>query len=108
MTSTAARPDAIRRHNLAVMLSHLHRDGAMTRANLTQRLGVSRSTIAALVADLTQLGLVREAVPTGLPDANSLPAAVSSGLPSVPSGLPNVPPGAPSVPNVPSGALPKS
>lgn len=59
------RPDAIRRHNLAVMLSHLHRDGAMTRANLTQRLGVSRSTIAALVSDLTQLGLVREAVPTG-------------------------------------------
>ena len=65
MSSAAARPDAIRRHNLAVMLSQLHRDGAMTRAQLTQRLGVSRSTIGALVADLTQLGLVQEVVPTG-------------------------------------------
>jgi predicted NBD/HSP70 family sugar kinase len=59
------RPDAIRRHNLAVMLWHLHRDGALTRAQLTQRLGVSRSTIGSLVADLIQLGLVEEAVPSG-------------------------------------------
>lgn len=59
------RPDAIRRHNLAVMLAHLHRDGAMTRAQLTQRLGVSRSTVGALVADLTSLGLVQEDVPSG-------------------------------------------
>jgi predicted NBD/HSP70 family sugar kinase len=59
------RPDAIRRYNLAVMLSHLHRDGALTRAQLTQRLGVSRSTIGSLVADLLQLGLVEEAVPSG-------------------------------------------
>jgi predicted NBD/HSP70 family sugar kinase len=47
------------------MLSHLHRDGALTRAQLTQRLGVSRSTVGSLVGDLTQLGLVEEAVPTG-------------------------------------------
>ena len=60
-----ARPDTIRAHNLAVMLGHLHRDGALTRAELTQRLGVSRSTVGALVADLTQLGLVEEVVPTG-------------------------------------------
>jgi predicted NBD/HSP70 family sugar kinase len=65
VTSTAARPDAIRRHNLAVMLSHLHRDGALTRAQLTQRLGVSRSTIGVLVADLISLGLVEEVVPSG-------------------------------------------
>jgi predicted NBD/HSP70 family sugar kinase len=65
VTTIAARPDAIRRHNLAVMLSQLHRDGALTRAQLTQRLGVSRSTIGALVADLIQLGLVEEAVPSG-------------------------------------------
>ena len=61
----AARPDTIRAHNLAVMLGHLHRDGTLTRAELTQRLGVSRSTVGALVADLTQLGLVEEVVPTG-------------------------------------------
>lgn len=60
-----ARPDAIRAHNLSVMLGHIHRDGALTRAELTQRLGVSRSTVGALVADLTQLGLVQEVVPSG-------------------------------------------
>ena len=62
---SAARPDAIRRHNLALILGHVHRDGFLTRAELTQRLGVSRSTIAALVADLVELGLVTESVPTG-------------------------------------------
>jgi predicted NBD/HSP70 family sugar kinase len=59
------RPDAIRAHNLSVLLRHIHRDGALTRAELTQRLGVSRSTVGALVADLSQLGLVEEFVPTG-------------------------------------------
>ncbi len=63
--SPAARPDAIRRHNLSLVLGHIHRDGALTRAELTQRLGVSRSTMGALVADLTQLGLVEELVPAG-------------------------------------------
>lgn len=57
------RPDSIRRHNIAVMLSHVHRDGALTRAQLTQRLGLSRSTVGALVADLTGLGVLQEVVP---------------------------------------------
>jgi predicted NBD/HSP70 family sugar kinase len=61
----AARPDAIRRHNLSLVLDHIHRDGALTRAELTQRLEVSRSTMGALVADLIELGLVDEVVPTG-------------------------------------------
>jgi predicted NBD/HSP70 family sugar kinase len=63
--SAAARPDAIRRHNLAVILGHVHQDGSLTRAELTSRLGVSRSTVGALVSDLTALGLVEESVPTG-------------------------------------------
>jgi predicted NBD/HSP70 family sugar kinase len=63
--SPAARPEAIRRHNLALILGHVHREGALTRADLTQRLGVSRSTVGTLVADLIQLGLVEESVPTG-------------------------------------------
>ncbi|MDT4900654.1 MAG: hypothetical protein QOJ78_1584 [Pseudonocardiales bacterium] len=46
------------------MLGHVHRDGALTRAQLTQRLGVSRSTVGALVSDLTKLGLVQEVVPS--------------------------------------------
>jgi predicted NBD/HSP70 family sugar kinase len=43
----------------------LHHEGALTRAELTQRLSVSRSTVGALVADLALLGLVEELVPTG-------------------------------------------
>ncbi len=63
--SSPARPDAIRRHNLALILGHVHRDGALTRAELTTRLGLSRSTIGALVGDLIGLGLVEESVPSG-------------------------------------------
>jgi predicted NBD/HSP70 family sugar kinase len=62
---SAARPDAIRRHNLALILNEVHRDGALTRAELTTRLGVSRSTVGALVSDLIDLGLVEESVPSG-------------------------------------------
>jgi predicted NBD/HSP70 family sugar kinase len=67
--SPAARPDAIRRHNLSLVLGQVHRDGAVTRAELTQRLGLSRSTIGALVGDLTDRGLVEESVPSGGPRA---------------------------------------
>ncbi|RLV49325.1 ROK family transcriptional regulator [Nocardioides mangrovicus] len=63
-SSGAARPDEIRRHNLALMLTHVHRDGALSRAELTQRLGLSRSTVKSLVDDLTQLGLVADVVPS--------------------------------------------
>jgi predicted NBD/HSP70 family sugar kinase len=60
-----ARPDAIRRHNLRLLLDQVHRDGELTRAQLTNRLKMSRSTIGALVAELADLGLVAERVPTG-------------------------------------------
>ena len=62
---SAVRPDDIRQHNLSLVLHHLHRDGALTRAELTQRLQLSRSTVKALGADLAQLGLVEEVVPSG-------------------------------------------
>ncbi|MEP6599562.1 MAG: ROK family transcriptional regulator [Actinomycetota bacterium] len=61
----AARPDEIRRHNLGLLLEQVHRDGELTRAELTRRLGLNRSTIGALVADLTSLGLLAEHVPSG-------------------------------------------
>ena len=60
----AARPDEIRRHNLGLLLEQVHRDGELSRAELTRRLGLNRSTIGALVADLTELGLLSELVPT--------------------------------------------
>jgi predicted NBD/HSP70 family sugar kinase len=63
--AAAVRPDDIRQHNLSLVLNHVHRDGALTRAELTQRLHLSRSTVGALVGDLAQLGLVEEVVPSG-------------------------------------------
>ncbi len=60
---TAARPDAIRQHNLRLLLSEIHQRGETSRADLTQRLGLNRSTIGALVADLVDQGLVSEWVP---------------------------------------------
>lgn len=46
-------------------MGQVHRDGELTRADLTQRLNLSRSTIGALVADLAELGLLEEIVPIG-------------------------------------------
>jgi predicted NBD/HSP70 family sugar kinase len=60
-----ARPDAIRRHNLGLLLGQVHRHGELTRAELTQRLHLSRSTTGALVAELTERGLLDERVPSG-------------------------------------------
>lgn len=50
----------VRRHNLAVVLHHLHVAGPMRRAELTDRTGLNRSTVAALVSELTALGTVTE------------------------------------------------
>ena len=60
-----ARPDEIRQHNLGLVLEQIHLKGELSRAELTQSLGVNRSTIRALVADLCDLSLVREEVPVG-------------------------------------------
>jgi predicted NBD/HSP70 family sugar kinase len=58
-----ARPDEIRQHNLGRVLEQVHLNGEQSRADLTQLLGLNRSTIRALVAELAELRLVREAVP---------------------------------------------
>jgi predicted NBD/HSP70 family sugar kinase len=57
----------MRRHNLGLVLQQVHLDRELTRAELTQRLGLSRSTIGDLVAELSSLGLIDESVPTGGP-----------------------------------------
>lgn len=61
----AVRPEEIRRHNLSLLLRHIHQHGDLTRAELTAATGLNRSTIGALVSDLVTLGLVTEYVPTG-------------------------------------------
>jgi len=55
--------DQVRRHNLAEVLSLVHEGGPHTRAELTRRSGLNRSTIARLVAELEDLELVRESEP---------------------------------------------
>jgi predicted NBD/HSP70 family sugar kinase len=57
--------DAGRRSNLSVVLSLLHRNGALSRAELTRATGLNRSTIATLAAQLAELGLAYEAAPSG-------------------------------------------
>lgn len=61
---TGTNQEAVRRHNLGTLLAHLHRDGQLSRAELTVRLGLNRSTIAVLVGELVQLGAVVEQIPS--------------------------------------------
>jgi predicted NBD/HSP70 family sugar kinase len=55
--------EEIRRHNLGTLLRYVHVHGATSRAELTTRLGLNRSTIGALTAELTTAGLVSEQAP---------------------------------------------
>jgi len=57
-----ARPatEELRRRNRSALLDQLHRRGPQTRAELTEALGLNRSTIGALAADLSQSGHIRE------------------------------------------------
>lgn len=66
-------PDALRRSNLSAVLRLLHSEGTATRAELTARTGLNRSTIAALVRELCEAGLVVEG------------AAITNGTPGRPS-----------------------
>jgi predicted NBD/HSP70 family sugar kinase len=73
VVAAASRPDHLRRQNLAMLLGELHIDAPLTRSELASRLGLNRSTIAALVGELTEVGLIDEHIPTG---------AVRAGRPS--------------------------
>ncbi|MBW9205270.1 ROK family protein [Mumia sp. zg.B53] len=64
-TGKGANQEAVRRHNLGTLLGHVHRDGDVSRADLTTRMGLNRSTIAALVGELERLGVVAQATPGG-------------------------------------------
>ncbi|MBG6213912.1 MAG: ROK family transcriptional regulator [Cryobacterium sp.] len=55
--------DDVRRHNLGVILRSLHRNGPASRAQLTRLTGLNRSTIGALVAELSARGLIQERDP---------------------------------------------
>lgn len=60
--------------NLGILLRHVHLGGPTSRAALAERLGLNRSTILGLTAELAAAGLVREQLPvdTGRPGRPSL------------------------------------
>jgi predicted NBD/HSP70 family sugar kinase len=55
--------DSVRRRNLSAILRLVHRGGAAPRSQLTRLTGLNRSTVAALVAELAELGLAEEREP---------------------------------------------
>ncbi|MBQ0988315.1 ROK family transcriptional regulator [Streptomyces sp. F63] len=55
--------EEVRRQNLSSLLRHIHLGGPASRAALAERMGLNRSTILALVSELTSAGLVREELP---------------------------------------------
>ena len=71
-----ASPELVRRHNLSLLLRHLHQSGALSRSEIGGALGMTRSTIGELVADLRARGLVEEGDPArlGAPGRPSLVA----------------------------------
>ena len=60
---TGTNQEAVRRHNLGTLLRHVHDSGEVSRAELTGRMGLNRSTIAALVTELDALALIEHTVP---------------------------------------------
>ncbi len=75
---TGTNQEAVRRHNLATLLGHVHRSGGVSRAQLTERMGLNRSTIADLVRELEDLSAVRQSTP----EAGTSPRA-GAGRPSI-------------------------
>lgn len=55
--------EAVRRHNLGTLLRHVHAAGQLSRAELTNLMGLNRSTIAGLVGELEALGVAERASP---------------------------------------------
>lgn len=63
MPSQSSPALGTRPHNLSLILRLVHENGAQSRAALTERTGLNRSTIADLVGELVRRGLVDERVP---------------------------------------------
>lgn len=66
MAISAGTAEDVRRANLSATLNILYRHGPASRAVLSKRTGRNRSTIASLVTDLVDLGLVEEREPDSL------------------------------------------
>jgi predicted NBD/HSP70 family sugar kinase len=60
---SGATQDEIRRLNVSTLLRQIHVHGELSRAELTTRMGLNRSTIKVLVEELSDAGLVVETIP---------------------------------------------
>lgn len=74
------RLDGVRRSNLGNILRLVHRQGRLSRAQITARTGLNRSTVAELVGVLARDGLVEEGEPNptrrvGRPSPSVSPSA---------------------------------
>jgi predicted NBD/HSP70 family sugar kinase len=58
--SALSTNEETRRRNLAAVLGHLHSGAPLSRSEITQRTGLNRSTVATLVGELEQRGIVAE------------------------------------------------
>ncbi|MFJ7748888.1 ROK family protein [Arthrobacter sp. NPDC097144] len=65
-TGISSGTESIRAQNLSRILTLLHRRGPLSRADLTRLCGFNRSTVGALVAELSELGLAYETEPPAL------------------------------------------
>ncbi len=90
--------DQARRRNLSTVMTMLHHDGAMSRAELTKRTRLNRSTVGALAAELVSLGLATEEAatertnvgrpsPIVTPNSNVVALAINPDLDAVVIGL---------------------
>ncbi len=69
-----ADPTAVRRTNLGVIVRRLNAAGPLSRAALASETGLNKSTVSSLVAELVDLGLVREELDAGRPSRVGRPA----------------------------------
>jgi predicted NBD/HSP70 family sugar kinase len=60
---SGATQEEMRRLNVSTLLRQIHVHGELSRAELTTRMGLNRSTIKALVGELSEAGLVTETIP---------------------------------------------
>ncbi|WP_220505358.1 ROK family transcriptional regulator [Microbispora sp. H10830] len=63
MSKAGRSQEEMRRRNLGDLLRHVHLVGALSRSELADRMGLNRSTIMALTAELSAAGLVSEELP---------------------------------------------
>jgi predicted NBD/HSP70 family sugar kinase len=63
--ATVNGTEGLRAQNLSQVLTMVHRNGPLSRSELTRRTGFNRSTVGALVLALTERNLVRETEPVG-------------------------------------------